>query len=423
MSNFIGMKNIFLLWQKFRFWGLRGVFNKIFPEGRARKLKAWLSENAKNYPLLPKEGFTIIADFSRRDALMKTMRDIVIALHKLGFPYQTFNTAKDGYNELVGDTEIFTPISEFRILKYTHTLEMHMSIVPKSLHLSRWVIRFWEFDTGLLETFPNLQKDVGWIAMSDFNFEYFKSIAPVGVKVQKLLYPYRFTSCQLDASSIVRQRYNIPQDAFVVFYNFALGYSRKNPRAVVRAFSKFHEECPKAYLLLKVSFSAKYPKQYAMLLHDIASAKIESCTSILNMWLDDVEIMNVTNMCDVYCSLHRGEGFGLGIAEAMSLGKAVVVTDWSASKEFAKPDNSIGVPYRLQPPTPSTEDDGPDDFSMKAHVSQWAEADIDYAAASLKELFLNAPMRARLGKAAQQYISDAFSLDKFKISISELLKA
>ena len=51
--------------------------------------------------------------------------------------------------------------------------------------------------------------------------------------------------------------------------------------------------------------------------------------------------------CDAYASLHRAEGFGLTIADAMALGKPVVATGYSGNLEFMTDANGYLVPSTL----------------------------------------------------------------------------
>jgi glycosyltransferase involved in cell wall biosynthesis len=79
---------------------------------------------------------------------------------------------------------------------------------------------------------------------------------------------------------------------------------------------------------------------------------------------------------DCLISLHRAEGFGRVLAEAMALGTRVVATDWSGTTDFL--DATVGDPvlYKLR-------DVGPDEYIL-AHGSRWAEPDIDDAAGKLR---------------------------------------
>jgi glycosyltransferase involved in cell wall biosynthesis len=81
---------------------------------------------------------------------------------------------------------------------------------------------------------------------------------------------------------------------------------------------------------------------------------------------------------DSYVSLHRAEGFGLGLAECMALGKPVIGTAWSGNLDFMTNANSCLVDYRLVPV-------GEGEYQY-AEGMQWAEADVDHAAACMKRL-------------------------------------
>src|SRR5438874_1058652 len=50
---------------------------------------------------------------------------------------------------------------------------------------------------------------------------------------------------------------------------------------------------------------------------------------------------------DVFVSLHRSEGLGLGLIEAIALGKPVIATAWSGNMIFMNSLNSCLVSYRL----------------------------------------------------------------------------
>ena len=411
-------KSIFCKCRKVKIYGWKGVVDYVVPGLRVSFQKRHLCANAKKYKLVPGRGITVIADFSLKTSLMKTMRDLVIALKDSGIPYQTFNLGSE--NELTKIPDLYTPKREFKLLRYSHVIEMHESLVPDGLPLVRLVVHFWEFDSGFLETFPNIQRNVCWLAMSDFNAEYFRTIAPYKVKTKKLLYPFRFISYALDDPALVRSRYGLLQSDFVVFYNFALGtaFPRKNPEALIVAFARAFSGRQNAKLLLKLSYVQANPDQYEVIRRIVSDAGVDSRVIILDKWLSDKEIINVTNASDVYCSLHRGEGFGLGVGEAMSLGKPVVVADWSATTEFAKPDNAFLVPVSMVRPIPN--DDYGENFAF-GYVRRWAEPNVDCAVNALSMLYCSTELRERIGMNAKAFMEKAFSREKFRESVNNLL--
>jgi glycosyltransferase involved in cell wall biosynthesis len=100
-------------------------------------------------------------------------------------------------------------------------------------------------------------------------------------------------------------------------------------------------------------------------------------------------------------SLHRSEGFGLAVAEAMYLGKPVISTDWSATSEFVNASN--GCPVRA-PLVTLERNHGP-----YAKGSTWADPDPAHAAEPMRRLFADPALCARLGAAARATIESRFS--------------
>ncbi len=105
---------------------------------------------------------------------------------------------------------------------------------------------------------------------------------------------------------------------------------------------------------------------------------------------------DLQSCCDILLSLHRAEGFGLGPAEMMFLGKPVVATGWSATMDFMDADNSMPVRYEL---VPLAESVGPYDAGPL-----WAEADVDHAAWCLGRLAEDPALATRIGARARESI-------------------
>ena len=91
------------------------------------------------------------------------------------------------------------------------------------------------------------------------------------------------------------------------------------------------------------------------------------------------DLWALTACCDVLVSLHRAEGYGLTIAEAMALGRPVVATGWSGNVDFMAGPGCFAVPWRLVPARdPQATYDLPD--------AVWAEADVAAAAVALRQV-------------------------------------
>lgn len=100
---------------------------------------------------------------------------------------------------------------------------------------------------------------------------------------------------------------------------------------------------------------------------------------------------------DVLISLHRAEGFGLTLAEAMAAGVAVIATDWSGNTDFMTADNSWPVAAGM---TPVHDPDGP--YMGLEHDPEqvWAEPEPEAAIRALREMTASPALRAALGAAA-----------------------
>jgi len=99
-------------------------------------------------------------------------------------------------------------------------------------------------------------------------------------------------------------------------------------------------------------------------------------------------------------SLHRAEGLGLGMLEAMLLEKPVICTNYSGNLDYAKEDHACLVPYKL---IPVLEDQY---LFYKGQV--WADPDIDQAAGSMKKLYGDRDFGHALGKKAAQFVREHY---------------
>jgi glycosyltransferase involved in cell wall biosynthesis len=126
--------------------------------------------------------------------------------------------------------------------------------------------------------------------------------------------------------------------------------------------------------------------------------------------LSKVEVNSLIADVDVFVSLHRAEGFGLVMAEAMVNGTICIATNWSSNTEFMNKDVAYMVPYRVV-------------TIQKTNVQykegyHWAEPDIDVAAAYMKEIIDKPEICRRKVDKAKEYIEEKLSL-KNQIALIE----
>jgi GT2 family glycosyltransferase/glycosyltransferase involved in cell wall biosynthesis/SAM-dependent methyltransferase len=198
-----------------------------------------------------------------------------------------------------------------------------------------------------------------------------------------------------------RARYRLPERSFVFYFIFdgASHVDRKNPVAVVRAFKlAFQSGADDVHLLIKaMNVEAAGPFWSELLEEARACERI----TIITDRMTREEVLGLHVACDAFVSLHRSEGFGRCIAEAMAYGKPAIVTNYSGSRDFAKEGTACVVDYRL---IPVAADSYP--FS---DGQVWAEPDIEHAATLMRRVARDRPYREQIASAGQKYVLDNFS--------------
>lgn len=409
--------NLPTLIKKLKQYGAKGVLDFAKAKATEAYWRGFFTAEAKKHPLEPVRGLTIVSELSSRGSVWKTMRDFCFSVKECGIPFQTFDL---GRGEIPPEDidPILTPRRDFHIKKYTHLIELLASPVPDGLVPHRGRIVFWEFENGILDAYPQLLERGGDVLpMSDFNFEYLRGELGAKREVHKILYPLRIDTGMVSDKATCRKKFGLAQDEFVVFYNFsyASGWNRKNAEGAVKAFAKAFSDTPNARLVFKTSAKRSHKQRATQLLACAKAAGVEKRILFIDDYLTQSDIYNLTNACDVYLSLHRSEGFGLGIAEAMMLGKAVVVTGYSAPLEFCDETNACVIPFKMIPV------DCPD-VPWYSAAETWADANIADAAAALRRLYEDSALRQRLGNAAKATILSKFSIEAFSRSINSYLK-
>ncbi len=177
-------------------------------------------------------------------------------------------------------------------------------------------------------------------------------------------------------SFLPRRHFGIRESAFAIlhFFDTSSYVARKNPAAAVEAFRQLRERRPfdDLQLILKVKGDMATPdfvRSVAVQSNDVV---------IIDEQLTTFRVQSLLRCADVFLSLHRSEGYGRGLAEAMSLGSLAVGTGWSGNLDFMNPDNSLLIDYNL---VPVKEDEYP--FGKG---NRWAEADPSDAAVKLQRL-------------------------------------
>lgn len=262
----------------------------------------------------------------------------------------------------------------------------------KTYNIGYW---FWE-----LENFPQAWQyathivDEIWVATEFIAQAMRKS----GKKVVKIPFPLEF---DLPPESLNKEYFGLNPKEFIFIFSFDFNSipERKNPQATIKAFKKaFPKENHSVRLILKTMNGSHYSqlrKNLEVLIdHD---PRIE----IRDEYLTQNEMRGLIRSCDCYISLHRAEGLGLGLAEAMYLGKPTIATGYSGNTDFMNSTNSMLVSYSLVPVPKGAYPNG--------HDQMWAEPDIDMASKEMQKIATDSALRLHIGKSAFSYIRENHS--------------
>lgn len=196
----------------------------------------------------------------------------------------------------------------------------------------------------------------------------------------------------------------ISEDAciFLFVVNLAsVASGRKNVAGAIEAFKRAFMPQDNAWLVLKLSFDdrgrlgplQKLAREEFSTLEDLArGANIR----IIDQRLSRLELDDLLASCSAYVSLHRGEGFGLTIAEAMSLAKPVIATNYSGNTDFMTPENSHLVDYKLVPVGKGA--------GRYEKNWRWADPDLEQAASFMRYIHNDPDAARRVGEKARKDI-------------------
>ncbi len=200
-----------------------------------------------------------------------------------------------------------------------------------------------------------------------------------------------------------RSHFELPPDRHVTLLMFEganeASLLRKNPQAAIEAYRRAAGKNDRCLLLIKTAIAQRQQE-----LHDTLTQATRGLNCrILSADLDRESAWGLIAACDSLISLHRSEGFGLILAEAMALGKPVIATNYSSNTEFMDPSCACMVDYRRVKVGKTT---GP-----YPGDAIWAEPDIDQAAAQLAQLIAEPQLAEELATRARTRVEEQLSFN------------
>lgn len=268
----------------------------------------------------------------------------------------------------------------------------------RSVWDDRYNIAYWLWE---LEDFP--QEWVGCIDLADEIWTPAEFISnTLRRHTDKPVYTVPYPMSAPVDDSFDREYFGLPKDRFLFLMMFDSSsiMERKNPLGAIESFKKaFGTDNDKVGLVIKANQIEDSDRE---MLEEILKG-YDNIYLVLKT-LTKVEINSLIKTVDVFVSLHRAEGFGLVLAEAMIVGTPTIATNWSANTEFMTKDVACMVDYNLI--------ELKEDILPFRKGYKWADPDINQAAEYMKKLYEDKEYYNEIKTKATEYVLDKLSMKR-----------
>lgn len=350
--------------------------NYLIKEGRL----AWphsFKQASKEYPF----GVNLVGYAYGELGIGEDLRMAAHALSAASIPFRIVNFdpgANVGQNDLSVNEWIGEPLYSINIFCLTALEHLRFYLQEGAAFFEgRYNIGYWPWE---LENWPKKWQhcfalvDEVWSSSG-----YTKAAIERKSPVQVLYMPMcvKVSSKSADREDI-RKKYGIPQASYAFVFSFDGNSSiaRKNPIAAVKAFLKaFSAQERQAVLIIKCMRGSMLSRAW----EDIVKiASDDFRIIVVDAVISKDEVIQLYESCDCFVSLHRAEGYGRGIAEALLLGLNIIATGYSGNVEFCELGNASLVPYKLVPVKHHE--------YIEAEGCLWADPIIEEAAMAMRKL-------------------------------------
>ncbi|EID54224.1 glycosyltransferase family 4 protein [Saccharomonospora xinjiangensis] len=340
-------------------------------------------------------GVNVFADARATTGLAESARRHALALADtgVGMTFTEFNTRAP--NRSLTPPRTLTDLRRGK----DHPIDLwfinvnEFQLIPEHA-LDRYTIAMWAWELPEVPDYALAQlprMDELWV-LTSFVADAFRTATDMPITVVPSVVPQR-PDIQGD-----RAKFGLPDDGIVVLFNFSASSSdaRKNPWAVIEAFRRAFRPSERgrdAHLVIKVVDLHRFPELAAELAREVASVG----GTLISRDLTRADMDCLLATCDVYVSLHRSEGFGLGMAEAMAMGKPVIATGYGGNTDFMPPQAAAVVGYDIRPITERDHRFGAEFGDWYRPGQLWAEPDVEQAARWLRRLAESETLRRGMG--------------------------
>jgi len=328
-------------------------------------------------------GVNVAGHFGSEKGMGEAVRSDVRLLHAAGIPFvlDDFVDSRSVNPEMISGPTGGNPYAFNLVHLNADQLPAFAEARGRDYFEGRYTIGYWtwelsEFPPDWRPSFENL--DEVWVPSTFALDAIARGATKPVLRIEHVLEP----SAPVALGG--RSDFGLPEDAFLFLFMFDFHsfVERKNPFGLIEAFRRAFTASDDVGLVLKCCHSEDASELHEALTYAAEGARVYFVDAVLNR----PQVNLLMSLVDAYASLHRSEGFGLTMAEAMALGKPVVATGYSGNLDFMRPSNSFLVDYEL---VQIDRDHGP-----YRRGSVWANPDLEQAATLLR-LVVDKPEAAR----------------------------
>jgi glycosyltransferase involved in cell wall biosynthesis len=340
--------------------------------------------NGRDRPQTWRDGVNVVGYVRSEKGVGESLRAHVRALRAVGVPHRLVDVIDPTSANL--DTTLDTTAGSDGSYS-VNLIHINADVLPSfaarkgpEFFDNRYNIGYWAWE---LPEFPDTYHnsfayvDEIWVGTS-YCLDTIARVSPVPVVKMPLPLP----SGNPSTKNVGRGHFGLPDGSFVFLFIFDVHsvVARKNPEAVIDAFRRAFPGREDVRLVLKYSHGDDAFR------HTLLARARDPRVLLIDTVLDRLELNSLIEACDCYVSLHRSEGFGITMAEAMTFAKPVIATGYSGNVDFMDADNSFPVRFDL---VTLAQDYGP-----YRRGSTWAQPDVKHAA-ELMRLVYESPHLAR----------------------------
>ena len=255
----------------------------------------------------------------------------------------------------------------------------------------------WEVEEFPKEFWPALDLvDEVW-ALSEFNRASIAAVTdkPVFTVPLPVLEP-------TVASDRTRASFGLPEGVMFLFsFDLLSILERKNPLGLIDAFQRAFSPDEGPVLVLKIINGEQRIDDLERIRW---ACKTRPDILIIDDYLGHGEYGALLASADCYVSLHRSEGLGLTMAEAMALGKPVIATGYSGNLDFMSSETAYLVPW-----TPIEVPPGCDPYPVS---TVWADPDLDAAARLMRHVAFSPEEAVERGRRGREAVRNEHGVDR-----------